>query len=148
MRAIQKGYEMREVSTKTDFSSYEELEKAFADSNSWGLLTSLDLKNCHPDLVRSKEAIHQYIIEACDLIDMKRFGDPTIINFGEDERVAGFSMAQFIETSMISGHFANMTNNVYLDVFSCKIYNPYILSKFSKEYFKAQDFEMHFILRK
>jgi hypothetical protein len=53
-------------------------------------------------------------------------------------RVAGYSMVQLISTSLISGHFANDTNNAYLDIFSCKGYDPAIVEAFSKDFFGAR----------
>ena len=78
---------------------------------------------------------------------MKRFGECVVVNFGEDERVAGFSMTQLIETSLISAHFANLTNATYLDIFSCKYYNPYEAAEFAKEFFGATEYNLHYTLR-
>lgn len=113
----------------------------------WGLLASIDLHGCNPETIRDTEKVRQHVYELCEHIGMKRFGDCTVVNFGEDERVAGFSMTQLIETSLISGHYANATNAVYLDVFSCKYYNPYEVAEFSKEYFGATDYNLHYTLR-
>lgn len=106
--------------------------------NIWGISTSFDLVDCDPELIRSEEAIREFTIELCELIDMKRYGECHIVNFGEEERVAGFSMFQLIETSNISAHFVNLTNDIYLDVFSCKDYDPNVVANFAKEYFKAK----------
>jgi hypothetical protein len=57
------------------------------------------------------------------------------VHFGEEERVAGFSMVQLIETSLISAHFANLTNTVYLDVFSCKPYDLKVVEQFAQSFF-------------
>ena len=46
-------------------------------------------------------------------------------------------MVQLIETSLISGHFANDTNSAYLDIFSCKGYDPAVVEEFSKNFFGA-----------
>ena len=116
--------------------------------NAWGLAAGIDLHGCNPETIRDAEKIKQFVVELCDRIGMKRFGECTVVNFGEDERVAGFSMSQFIETSMISAHFANQTNTAYLDVFSCKYYNPYVAADFAKEFFSASDYELHYTLRK
>ena len=70
---------------------------------------------------------------------MKRFGDCKIVNFGEDPRVTGFSMCQLIETSLISAHFANQSNAVYLNVFSCKEFDEKLVQEFAEAYFKAKD---------
>ena len=75
------------------------------DAIPWGLLTSLDIYGCNPEIIRDAEKIRQYVIELCQLIGMQRFGECHVVHFGKDERVEGHSMAQFIETSLISGHF-------------------------------------------
>jgi S-adenosylmethionine/arginine decarboxylase-like enzyme len=106
-----------------------------AEENVWGISSSIDIYNCDPRTIRSEEAIRRFVIELCDLIEMKRFRDTLVVHFGEDERVAGFSMVQLIETSLISAHFANLTNTVYLDVFSCKPYDPDVVAGFAKRFF-------------
>lgn len=103
----------------------------------WGVASSFDIYNCNADTIRDAEKIRQFVIELCELIEMKRFGQTLVVNFGEDERVAGFSMVQLIETSLISAHFANLTNTVYLDVFSCKSYDVGMVEAFAKKYFEG-----------
>lgn len=122
--------------------------KAEEIKNAWGMSLSLDLHDCDPETIRSAEKIKQFVVELCDLIDMKRFGECNVVHFGEDEKVAGFSMTQLIETSLISAHFANATNTTYLDVFSCKEYDPMVVAKFAQEFFKAKNFTHNFVLRK
>jgi len=61
--------------------------------------------------------------------------------------VSGFSMTQLIETSLISAHFANQSNTTYLDVFSCKTYDPKVVAEFSKKFFKARKVKRHTVLR-
>ena len=117
------------------------------DTAPWGLLTSLDINGCNPEIIRDSEKIKQYVIELCDLIGMKRFGDCQLLHFGKEERVEGYSMIQLIETSLISGHFANLTNAAYIDIFSCKPYEPEEVSRFSREFFQAESIEMHITKR-
>ena len=100
--------------------------------------TSLDLYRCCPDKIRDAEYIKQYVKDLCDLIEMKRFGERQVIHFGEDPKVSGFSMTQLIETSLISGHFANNTNAAYLDIFSCKWYDVEQMVGFSRKFFEAK----------
>jgi len=101
----------------------------------WGLLSSIDIYDCDPATIRDADKIKRFVVELCDLIEMRRFGDPVVVHFGEDERVAGYSLVQLIETSLISAHFANQTNTVYLDVFSCKAYDPEKVEAFSVSFF-------------
>lgn len=116
---------------------------AHATKEPWGLLTSLDIYDCNPDTIRDADAIKRFVVELCDLIEMRRYGECQVVHFGEDERVAGYSMLQLIETSLISGHFANLTNAVYLDIFSCKAYDPDRVTEFAKKFFGGQSVNVH-----
>jgi len=115
---------------------------------SWGLAAGINLHGCNPGLVQDAEAIKDFVVQLCELIDMKRFGECVVVNFGEDPKVSGFSMTQLIETSLISGHFVNATNDIYLDVFSCKYYKPSVVVEFAKKFFEAQDYTYYFKIRK
>jgi S-adenosylmethionine decarboxylase len=133
-----------ETRTPSDAALREEYKLVDA----WGLHSAIDLHGCNLDTIRSADKIKQFVYELCERIEMKRFGECVVVNFGEDERVAGFSMTQLIETSLISAHFANQTNATYLDVFSCKYYNPHVVAEFAKEFFEASDYDVHHTLRK
>ncbi|MEP6747584.1 MAG: S-adenosylmethionine decarboxylase [Bacteroidota bacterium] len=124
------------------------IEEDFQRNNSWGLSTAIDLHNCNPAFIRNAEKIKDFTIQLCDLLTVRRFGECIVVNFGEHEEIAGFSLVQLIETSLISGHFANMTNNAYIDIFSCKYYEPTIAINFCKTFFEATDFHSNYILRK
>jgi S-adenosylmethionine/arginine decarboxylase-like enzyme len=128
-------------------SNDQEVLEQFKKESPWGLATAVDLKNCNPATIRDAEKIKQFVQELSDLIDMKRFGDTMVVHFGEDPRVSGFSMTQLIETSLISGHFANETNAVYLDIFSCKEYPPYKVAEFCRTFFEAQEVKVQVIFR-
>lgn len=112
-------------------------ELSFPPQECWGISCSVDVKNCNPVIIRSAELIRDYVVKLCELIEMKRFGECQVVHFGEDEKVAGYSMVQLIETSLISGHFANATNAAYIDIFSCKSYDPAVVAEFTKNYFKG-----------
>ena len=114
----------------------------------WGIASSIDIYNCNPEKIRDAEAIKQFVRELCEQIEMKRFGETQVVHFGEDERVAGFSMVQLIETSLISAHFANLTNTVYLDVFSCKPYNAETVQTFSEAFFEGSHSVLNVTLRR
>lgn len=125
-----------------------DLRKKYKETGAWGLTTALDLHSCNGETIRDAEKIKQFVRELCELIEMKRFGETVVVDFGEDPRVSGFSMTQLIETSLISAHFANQTNNVYLDVFSCKFYDPHVVGEFAKKFFEAKDYAITSTLRK
>jgi len=124
------------------------LMKQAIDENVWGIASSIDIYECDPVLIRSEDYIRQFVRDLCELIEMKRFGETQVVHFGEDDRVAGYSMTQLIETSLISAHFANQTNATYLDVFSCKPYDPEVVRQFACDYFGGQQAMMNVILRR
>jgi len=119
-----------------------------ADEAVWGIASSIDIYDCDPERIRSAEFIRRFVVELCDLIEMKRFGETQVVHFGEDEKVAGFSMVQLIETSLISAHFANLTNATYLDVFSCKPYDPEVVRDFAEHRFMGSSSILHVSLRR
>jgi S-adenosylmethionine/arginine decarboxylase-like enzyme len=121
-------------------------DELIGDGKAWGLSTSVDLQDCRPETIRDRDHIEAYVIALCDLIGMKRYGDCQVVHFG-DGRVAGYSMIQLIETSLISGHFANDTNRAYLDVFSCKGYDPVVVEEFSRKFFGARSSTISMTLR-
>ena len=114
----------------------------------WGIATAIDIYECNPATIRDAEAIRRFVVQLCDLIEMKRFGETQVVHFGEDEKVAGYSMVQLIETSLISAHFANLTNTTYLDVFSCKPYDPDVVASFAREYFGGSRVEVNVTFRR
>ncbi|UCH80337.1 MAG: S-adenosylmethionine decarboxylase [Nitrospiraceae bacterium] len=118
-----------------------------ARRNVWGIASAIDIYNCSPVKIRDAEEIRRFVMELCELIEMKRFGETQIVHFGEDERVEGFSMVQLIETSLISAHFANMSNAVYLDVFSCKPYDPQVVGEFARTFFEGGYFSLNVTMR-
>lgn len=119
----------------------------YETKNPWGLTVSVDLKNCNIDKMVDAEYIKQFVKDLCEIIDMKRFGDTTVVNFGRNKRVSGFSMTQLIETSLISAHFANASKAIYLDVFSCKAFPPYKVAEFAKEKFEASEYKVNINFR-
>jgi S-adenosylmethionine decarboxylase len=125
------------------------LRKEFELVDAWGLHSGIDLHGCNPETIRSPEKIKQFVVELCELIKMKRFGECLVVDFGEDPRVAGYSMTQLIETSLISAHFGHAQDPYcYLDVFSCKYYDPSVAADFAKKFFEAKDYRLNSTVRK
>ena len=131
------GSESTILPTTAPSASLVPVQDMVGEGKAWGLCAAVDLQDCDPDLIRNADHIRRYVVELCDLIGMKRFGECQVVDFGQG-RVAGYSMVQLISTSLISGHFANDTNNAYLDIFSCKGYDPQIVETFSKDFFGAR----------
>lgn len=108
----------------------------------------LDLHNCDPKVIRSKRKLAEYIKSLCNLINMKTFGKPFIIYFGlNSPHTKGYSMLQFIETSSITGHFSELWNSAYINIFSCGFFDTKRAAKFTKEFFKAKGLENRIVMR-
>ena len=131
---------------------YEHTKEEYERFKAWGMLASLDLVGCDTKKVESKETIEKWIVDLCELIDMKRYGKPHIVYFGEDPRVSGYSAFQLIETSAITGHFGTGPTGkegyAYIDIFSCKHFDPYKAAEFTKKCFGAKDYKINIVYRK
>lgn len=125
----------------------KEIVEEYKKRDCWGMSAAVDLKNCNTAYIRDAGKIRQFVDELCQFLGIKKFGPTTIVDFGENERVSGFSMTQLIETSLISGHFANQSNAVYLDIFSCKEYPPRAAAEFCKEFFEAESYNVQVSFR-
>jgi S-adenosylmethionine/arginine decarboxylase-like enzyme len=130
-----------------EMNGESEIVREFRERDAWGLCTCIDLKGCDPAAIRDADLIRRYVIEVCDLIRMKRFGEPQVVHFGPNDRVAGYSMTQLIETSLISGHFASEANAAYIDIFSCKEYEPEVAAEFTCRFFGADSVAYQVVLR-
>ncbi len=113
----------------------------------WGLSSCIDLYDCDLALMQDAPAIKRFVVELCKKIGMRRYGKTHVVNFGDEPRVAGFSMMQLIETSLISAHFANASRAIYLDVFSCAPYDPQVVANYACDYFKARRFHLQSVER-
>jgi len=107
----------------------------------------LDLKGCG-DKIKSEDDIYDYALELCNLIGMKRFGEPWIPYFGEANAITkGYSLVQLIETSSITGHFSEYWRTCYINIFSCKKFSPAQAKKFTQKFFEAKTIKSRFIVR-
>src|SRR5437660_1146771 len=110
----------------------ESAEELIREGKAWGLSTAVDLHGCRPEAIRDRNQIEAYVIALCKRIRMKRFGQCQIVHFGEG-RVAGYSLLQLIETSLISGHFPNETNRAHLDISRCNAYDPVLANELTRK---------------
>jgi len=108
----------------------------------------LDLYDCDPKIIRSKKKILEYSDKLCDLIKVKKYGKPICERFAlNDPHTAGYSLVQLIETSSISGHFSELWNQAFIDIFSCKLFDEKIATNFTKKFFKAKKIKNRVLIR-
>lgn len=123
-----------------------EIKKEYERVGAWGLLASIDLHGCDREKVRSERALRSFIKELLEVIDMKGFGEPLVMRFGEGE-LEGWSGLQMIETSNLAVHLEEIKNRVFLDIFSCKYFEILPAAEFAKKFWSARDYDYTYKLR-
>jgi S-adenosylmethionine/arginine decarboxylase-like enzyme len=119
----------------------------------YGIELILDLHGCDASKF-TRDSITKYFERLCELIDMKRED----LHFWDDVGVAeedkqtsphtqGTSAVQFILTSSIVIHTLDQLGAVYINMFSCKAFDPKAAEQFSVEWFGAGDCSARFIDR-
>ncbi len=112
----------------------------------WGYHLMLDCSKCASDAIRAKGNIRLFTKNLVKNIDMVPYGEPQIVMFGTGNK-KGYTLVQLIETSNISAHFVEETNDMYLDVFSCKPFQQSDVIKTVHRYFKPGVIRPTFIIR-
>ncbi len=119
------------------------------DDEQFGQELILNLYDCDLQKISDGDHIKNYIVKLCDeVIFMKRYGEALIPHFGHDNPVtSGYSLVQLIETSCVSAHFSEYKKSVYINIFSCKWFDPQKAEEFSKKWFGANKTETHLLQR-
>jgi S-adenosylmethionine decarboxylase len=112
----------------------------------WGYHLSLDCYRGDLTLVKSGTNIAAFAKTLVERIEMKAYGEPQVIHFGEDDK-QGYTLVQLIETSNICGHFCDDTGNFYIDVFSCKPYDIETVKETVRQFFDPMEMIEHYIER-
>jgi S-adenosylmethionine decarboxylase len=116
---------------------------------SFGLEVVLDLYECDPKIVRSKKKLSEFVTKLCKILNMKKYGKTLLPHFGHNKpHTAGYSMLQFIETSSITGHFSELWNSAYINIFSCRDFDTDKAIEFSVSFFAAKRVSKNVLLRK
>jgi hypothetical protein len=112
----------------------------------WGTHLVVDVARCAPHTIRCHANIHKFSAELVKKIDMVAYGPPQIVMFGTGNK-KGYTLVQLIETSNICAHFVEETNDMYLDVFSCKEFDPHVVVGVISDYFKPAEVNTRFLVR-
>ena len=113
---------------------------------SWGYHLILDCSRCIRPSIRSQTTITQFAKNLVTKIDRVPYGEPQVQHFGSGNK-AGFTLVQLIETSNIVAHFVEETDDMYLDVFSCKEYDPDDVKEVVEKYFSPLSMHDKFVTR-
>lgn len=108
------------------------------DNTKYGIEMIADLQGCDTALF-SQGNLERFFVELCDLIKMKRHGNPMFwIDHSDIRHLKGVSGIQFIETSNVVVHCIELQKSVYINIFSCKEFDVVVAEQFVKDFFKAQ----------
>lgn len=110
----------------------------------YGYSSILDVIDCDPQTF-TRESIEDFLAALCDAIDMER-EDLHFWDYDEDpegyaaapSHLRGISAVQFIKTSSIVIHTLDDLNVVFIDLFSCKKYEPQVVSWVVETHFKGK----------
>ncbi len=114
----------------------------------FGVELVLNLMDCDPQTIRSREQLIAYAQELCRIIDMKPYGEPWAERFGlADPKAAGYTLVQLIETSSITGHFSEEWNKAYINIFSCRAFDADEAAAFTQRFFDASSIDQQLLIR-
>ncbi len=119
----------------------------------YGVELILDLHGCNSSTF-NRDSIASYVERLCDLIKMKRQALHIWDDVGVPEEnretsphTQGTSAVQFILTSSIVIHALDQLGAVYVNIFSCKDFDPKAAEHFTVEWFGAKECSTRFINR-
>ena len=112
----------------------------------WGYHLILNAGKCAAAPIRCAKAIGTFSDTLVKRIDMVAYGSPQIVMFGSGNK-KGYTLVQLIETSNICAHFVEESDDMYLDVFSCKPFNPAEVETVVRESFGPAQISTKFVLR-
>lgn len=112
----------------------------------WGYHLILDASKCISTNIKNKQNIESFAKSLVKKIDMVPYGSPQVVHFGSGNK-AGYTLVQLIETSNICAHFVEETNDMYLDVFSCKTFNPSDVESMVGLYFSPKLINKTYLVR-
>lgn len=116
-------------------------------SNWFGYHAMFDCANCDREKISSRDNIYNYVKTLVEEIDMVAVGEPIIEMLCVGDPKVGYSMMQLISTSNITGHFMEISGEVYLDIFSCKPFDVKIAERVVEDFFKPEKMRVNYLIR-
>ena len=89
----------------------------------WGMLAAIDLHGCDRSRLEDPVHIRRFVPTLIEAVGMRAHGPLMLDRFG-DGRLEGWSAMQFIETSSITIHADEVFGRCFVDVFSCRPFDP------------------------
>ena len=89
----------------------------------WGMLAAIELHGCDCGRLADPDSIRAFVPAVIDAIGMRAHGPLALERFGDGE-LEGWSAMQFIDTSSITIHADEVSGRCFVDVFSCRRFDP------------------------
>ena len=109
----------------------------------YGYSNTIDVRDCDATKF-TRDNIEAFFIALCEAIDMER-ADLHFWGYDTQEEhdaapphLKGLSAVQFIMTSTVTIHTLDDLGAVFIDLFSCKKYDPQVAKKVVEEFFGGQ----------
>ena len=100
----------------------------------WGLLAAIDLHGCRRGRLEDPDTIRRFVPIVIDAIGMQAHGELALERFGSGQ-LSGWSAMQFIETSSITLHADEVDGRCFVDIFSCRLFDPGVAAAIAVEHF-------------
>ena len=100
----------------------------------WGMLAAIDLHGGDEERLADPDSIRAFVPEVITAIGMRAHGPLMIERFGEGE-LEGWSALQFIETSSLTIHADEVSGRCFVDVFSCRPFDPDLAAAIAVRHF-------------
>jgi S-adenosylmethionine/arginine decarboxylase-like enzyme len=102
----------------------------------WGKSTAINLYGCNKKTLANPDAIKEFIAKVIKKINMVAHGPTHIERFGSGD-LEGYSAMQFIETSSITIHCDEVGGRAFIDIFSCRDFDPSVAKESAESFFEA-----------
>lgn len=127
----------------------EETQNATEESpvKPWGFHLIIDASGADHESITNADNITAFAKKLVKDIDMVAYGEPQVVRFGSGDK-QGYTLVQLIETSNICCHFVEENDTFYLDVFSCKPFDPAVVLQLTVDFFKIQSYKHAYFERR
>ena len=129
------------MTARYDLQEFTSGEKSLAMAENYGVELILDLHDCDESTF-NRQSIDNYFTDLCKRISMEKakvvWWDDVGVPLEEQQtnpQTKGTSAVCFILTSTIVIHTLDILKTVYVNIFSCKTFEPSIAVEFTKDWF-------------
>ena len=118
----------------------------------WGFHLIADVGGCCVESMKSQEHIQLFLVELLEKTKMNALGDPIFKYIPPtpeaiEKEIDGFSVVQIITTSSVVMHFVDSRSAIFIDFFSCKLFDIEEVKEIIKKYFNYTSIKTKYMER-